>query len=269
MKYKIGEVSHIIGISTDLIRYYEKKGVVSPLKDENNRYRYYDAWDVNFLLDCIWYKKMGFGIEEIAKMSNAESYGELVTHLNKQAEEIKESVAYQQLLLDRIEKHTESVAKIKEDLGRLELVTSRDHYYYLNRFDSEFDNSQKLLSLNKRWEKYMPFTKRYFRIETKSLSGANNDYAFGFSAGIDYVKKLDIPTDSPVMHQKPLQCIHSAFESFGKTSFSARKLDFMVEYARDNAYKIAAPAFGNLICSIPQDGEHLGYFEAWLPVKEV
>ncbi|MBR3375918.1 MAG: MerR family transcriptional regulator, partial [Firmicutes bacterium] len=45
MQYKIGDVARILGISTDLLRYYEKKGVVTPTKDKQNDYRYYDAWD--------------------------------------------------------------------------------------------------------------------------------------------------------------------------------------------------------------------------------
>ena len=48
MRYKIGDVSRILGISTDLLRYYEKKGVVQPQKDKSNDYRYYDTWDINF-----------------------------------------------------------------------------------------------------------------------------------------------------------------------------------------------------------------------------
>ena len=54
MKYKIGDVARILGISTDLLRYYEKKGVVRPVKDKANDYRYYEAWDINFLMDCLW-----------------------------------------------------------------------------------------------------------------------------------------------------------------------------------------------------------------------
>ena len=47
VRYKIGDVAGILGISPDLIRYYEEKGVVSPAKDPNNNYRYYDTWDIN------------------------------------------------------------------------------------------------------------------------------------------------------------------------------------------------------------------------------
>ncbi len=50
MRYKIGDVSRILGISTDLLRYYEKKGVVTPQKDKNNDYRYYDTGTLIFLL---------------------------------------------------------------------------------------------------------------------------------------------------------------------------------------------------------------------------
>ena len=68
MQYKIGDVARILGISTDLLRYYEKKGVVAPTKDKQNDYRYYDVWDINFLIDCLWYKSFGFGIPQIAYM---------------------------------------------------------------------------------------------------------------------------------------------------------------------------------------------------------
>ena len=66
MRYKIGDVSRILGISADLLRYYEKKGVVRPQKDQNNDYRYYDTWDINFLIDCLWFKRFGFGIPQVA-----------------------------------------------------------------------------------------------------------------------------------------------------------------------------------------------------------
>ena len=66
MIYKIGDVARILGVSPDILRYYEKKGVVTPRKGENNDYRYYDAWDINFLMDCLWFKNFGFSIDQIA-----------------------------------------------------------------------------------------------------------------------------------------------------------------------------------------------------------
>lgn len=77
MMYKIGDVAKILGISPDLLRYYEKKGVVMPMKGKHNDYRYYDFWDINFLLDCLWFKNFGFSIDQIADMVKIPSSNQL------------------------------------------------------------------------------------------------------------------------------------------------------------------------------------------------
>ena len=76
-KFKIGETARILGISPDLLRYYEKKGIVSPEKDAVNGYRYYDFWDINVLMDCLWFKNFGFSLEQIADIVRIPSMHEL------------------------------------------------------------------------------------------------------------------------------------------------------------------------------------------------
>ena len=45
-KYKINEVAKMLGVSTSAIRFYEKKGLFSALKNEENGYRTFDDHDV-------------------------------------------------------------------------------------------------------------------------------------------------------------------------------------------------------------------------------
>jgi DNA-binding transcriptional MerR regulator len=268
VRYKIGDVAKILGISTDLIRYYEEKGVVTPQKDRNNRYRYYDAWDVNFLIDCLWYKKMGFGISEISQMSNVESYSDLVGHLTTQGDNILEQIQYQNLLLERMRALTEAVVRVKDFLGVCDIRNSKEFVYYLNRRNDTYDSSPVCEKLNNEWNKYMPFTKRLFIIDEDGISGRNDDYMWGFSISKTYAKKFDVSVESPVTRYRPKLCVHSAFKSYGKDGFTARHLDFMCDFARKNNLKIKGTAFGNLICSVPEDGKITGYFEAWLPVSQ-
>ena len=90
MKYKIGDVARILGVSPDILRYYEKKGVVTPMKGENNDYRYYDAWDINFLMDCLWFKNFGFSIDQIADIVRIPSVSELDGILAGREDELRE-----------------------------------------------------------------------------------------------------------------------------------------------------------------------------------
>ena len=40
MEYKIGEVSKILNISKEMIRYYEKQGILKPSRKEDNNLSY-------------------------------------------------------------------------------------------------------------------------------------------------------------------------------------------------------------------------------------
>ena len=268
MRYKIGEVARILGISTDLIRYYEKKGVVKPKKDLANRYRYYDVSDVNLLIDCIWYKKMGFGIEEIGRMSNVESHDDLGTRLISRSEEISEGIRYREMLLARMNSLTDSIARVKEGVGICDLRQNREFLYYLNRKNEKFDDSPVLRYLNEEWSRYMPFTKRVFYIEEDALSGRNNDYRWGYSIGTKYVSYFSVKSELPVKKMPKNLCVHAAFISHGNSGFTARHLDFMKAYAEENGYKLLGFAFGNLVCGVKEESLLTGYFEAWMPIEQ-
>jgi len=65
--YKIGQISKLYNISTDLLRYYEKQGLLKPQEIKENNYRYYSAkqiWKLNTIRGL---RKLGVSLEEIKK----------------------------------------------------------------------------------------------------------------------------------------------------------------------------------------------------------
>ena len=42
-----------------MIRYYEKMGIIDPIRDEKNGYRYYSIFDIYILLECYMYQNLG------------------------------------------------------------------------------------------------------------------------------------------------------------------------------------------------------------------
>ena len=114
LKYKIGDVARILGISPDLLRYYEKKGVVAPEKNRENSYRYYDAWDINFLTDCLWFKNFGFSIEQVAEIVRIPSAEELSELFLGKEEELRGTIRRCELLLRRSIEHREALKRSRE-----------------------------------------------------------------------------------------------------------------------------------------------------------
>lgn len=267
MKYKIGDVAKILGISPDLLRYYQKKGVVTPTTDENNNYRYYDAWDINFLIDCLWFKNYGFGIEQTAKLVSASTYDDVLADMRRRCGEIRDSVRHETLLLERSEQYFSAMGRVRTMLGRCDLVYSPEAYRYLNRFNADYENIAELRDLSYQWLQYMPFVNRSFEIERTDLENRTDNYAWGYSMGIDFVEKLRVPLDPPVTHLRSEPSVHAVFSSSGKDEFSPRRLDFVMDYIRENGLSLAGDARGNLVCSVVEDGRLTGYFEVWLPVE--
>lgn len=67
MEWTIKQVVEVTGISADTLRYYEKKGFVSP-KRHGNGYRYYDKADIAILKNIIVMKYAHFTLSEIKSM---------------------------------------------------------------------------------------------------------------------------------------------------------------------------------------------------------
>ena len=64
---KIKEVENLLSVSRSNIRFYEKEGLLSPTRQENN-YRDYSEQDVNTLKKILVLRKLGFTVEEISSM---------------------------------------------------------------------------------------------------------------------------------------------------------------------------------------------------------
>ena len=267
MRYKIGDVARILGISTDLIRYYEKKGVVQPEKGASNSYRYYDTWDINFLIDCLWYKNFGFSIDQIADIESNSTYDSLLDCLDRKTGEIGELAQRYALLHERLLMQQETMRQIEQLIGRCEIAMCPDFIYYLNRHNFEYESDSTLQTISRRWLKYMPFSTRYFEFRSDRPQDGDDRYSWGFSLDRHYVDVFQVEYRPPVEHVESRPCLHSAFKSSGKNAFSPRRLDYMFRYARQNGLVPAGNAFGHLVCSVLDNNRLTGFFEAWLPIE--
>jgi DNA-binding transcriptional MerR regulator len=67
--FKIGEFSHIGRVSTRLLRYYDKLGLLAPgFVDPQTGYRYYTADQLPRLNRILALKELGFSLEEVESM---------------------------------------------------------------------------------------------------------------------------------------------------------------------------------------------------------
>lgn len=68
MRYRIGEVADFFGLTKEGVRYYERKGLLTSIRDEQTGYRYYEREQITHLKRIRLYESMGFSLDEAWEM---------------------------------------------------------------------------------------------------------------------------------------------------------------------------------------------------------
>lgn len=75
MKYRIGELAKLIGVSEHTLRYYEKEGLVVPERDSNN-IRYYTEENKLWAEFILHMKATGMSLEDLKRYTKSWELGE-------------------------------------------------------------------------------------------------------------------------------------------------------------------------------------------------
>lgn len=121
-KMLIGEFSKITGISADTLRYYEKEGIIKPMRNESDR-RNYSESDVKWAEFIIRLKDTGMPIREIRRYAKLRVKGNetlyerlemLLAHQKKLDTQIAKLLENRSRLDDKIEYYRNELVKRNE-----------------------------------------------------------------------------------------------------------------------------------------------------------
>ncbi len=87
MHYSISDVAKEFGITKSAIRWYEKQGLIPPVKRDENGRRYYDAGDLDWFSVVMCMKSTGMSVEDIRRFVVLNSMGD--STLNERLEMVK------------------------------------------------------------------------------------------------------------------------------------------------------------------------------------
>lgn len=109
-QFTISQVAQMLGLGIDAVRFYEKKGLVHPQINPDNRYRLYTLHQVMELLDVSYYRSLGMSISQISSIYQDSDENQLLGLLEQKRLETQRRIRYEQQMLGRIE-HVEAIAR--------------------------------------------------------------------------------------------------------------------------------------------------------------
>lgn len=122
--YKIGEISKLFKVSNDILRHYEREGLLIPQKKGENGYRYYSnrqIWKIGTIRAL---RNLGVGLGEIKKHLDNRSINKSSQLIDFQLEVIEERLAELQDLKKQLKHKKEYLNRIKreENYGEIQEI---------------------------------------------------------------------------------------------------------------------------------------------------
>lgn len=103
MEYSINELSKIAKISTRTLRYYHEIELLKPKRINSSGYRIYGKNEVDKLQQILFYKAMGFKLEDIKNIVNSSSF-DIMSALDNHKKELLKRREEIDLLIKNVEK---------------------------------------------------------------------------------------------------------------------------------------------------------------------
>lgn len=261
-RYTIHDVAALLGISTDAIRLYEKEGLVSPLRDPNNGYRYYEFAQIHRILGISLYRQLGVGIAEIRDLLGKSSFEELCDHFDSMIE-------FNEHKIEQLKQQTEKMRFMKAHLENLKkgcgayairqlpdtyVIYHQEHALLLYKeiktlFRSPvFSFGNFCYHLQKEEdEKYRSRTLE-FMVQKKMLELSPWKYA---------------AEAFPV--QKGSKCLYSVKKSSGHAAWDLRDME---QYAKEHGILCQDSAYAFYVYSMLDEETIQDYYEIYIPFAE-
>jgi DNA-binding transcriptional MerR regulator len=94
-RYTVKKIAELSGVSVRTLHFYDEIGLLKPAFIGKNGYRYYEREQLLILQQVLFYRKLGFGLEEIQKIVTSPTFNKIEalqahrSQLEKDAERVR------------------------------------------------------------------------------------------------------------------------------------------------------------------------------------
>lgn len=146
----IGEVANLLHLSTSQIRFYEKKGLLTPHHKDVNGYRLYSYDEIDTLEYITTFRNIGVSISEIKEYIHRKNNDNLIDILDSTTNQLEQEIA-------KLTSQVENLNEFKSHFSR-SLSTSSQIVYYPERLLYVIDQD---ISIEKQEKDLYDFVTKY------------------------------------------------------------------------------------------------------------
>lgn len=166
--------SRFLNLSREGLKFYEKKGLITPERDIQNGYRIYNWEEINIILMCKKLRKFGFSLNSIIDIIHQKSPDKIIEQFQKQ----------RNALVKEVEEKSQAIISLDHKIEQLETEHRKEkynivqrpaiHWFSVKKNDNILDNPWNIAQ-SRRWLTFLPLVDGIMVWSLEKILGRQGD----------------------------------------------------------------------------------------------
>lgn len=262
MHYTISEMSKLLGVTTHMLRYYEKIGVIRPVVNKENGYRYYSVVDTRRFNLSRQMFSAGVPLEQCVQMMDNMPAEQIQTLLDEKIREREIELERMRISIRYLQEQKEIQRELESRVGRFE-VSQHPRMWRLNFSDNERAFGDKALEREKqRWLSCMPAAFWVSKIPHEQFEDDFTgvvDYHYGLMISEADAKALGLARSSLVEIVPGGDYLSTVHRKQLKDAFRWEEVQEITAYIRRHKLSFFGDGYSNIVASRIEEGMEVNY----------
>lgn len=241
---------------------------VSRRIDERNHYRYYDAWDINYLLEYLYYRRMDYSSQEILDFIHGDTLDGQIEKVREKLDYYKEKKEYYNYVYDKNRSFLASLEEIRQGYGGMRMIPCHSYRFLIYRHNYRFNQKKEMNQVFSQWMKYYSMIHNLVLINQDTVKNRlDNDYDWSLALLESDFIHTGLTENEYVKSISSCFCVRTIVDAGEHGMFHYQLLDPAMDFMKKHCFEMDGDPFGILLTRVhEQDGFHR-YIEFFIPVK--
>lgn len=187
-RYKIGRFAKEMGVTQDLVKHYEKYGILAPEKDEQSHYRYYSIRQGEKIIESRFFRNLGFTLRECAQLIYETDLVRIRAMLREKKAQLERDVEQKNRYIAKIDALEHVCGAFDAPLSSWQ-VTDLPGFYFLRQTQAnDFCQDEETLQRVHEWIECLPLTAQALLVPAQTLLCDSAPFTYEWGLSVDAVR---------------------------------------------------------------------------------
>ena len=195
--YRIGEYAQKMGVTPDLLKHYERMGLIHS-ETTPSGYRYYPFHETLVLLECLMLRNYGIPLQEMNRLLYEDDVSQFHAYLDTKAETIRKHMLLEEAVLNDQRLFSQWMTRMEGRETYVLIEEKEDMFFLPHSRHRDFLDDSRIQDLLSDWVSWMPAVKIARLIPDLAGDNVPGRSSWGLAVPGRLVEKYAIPINDVV-----------------------------------------------------------------------